>query len=64
MPAASSWVFDTGVQEHRADVHESPPVELAGEITGNRYAVFAHCVPLFDSEASVSYPSGFVRKIT
>ena len=33
--AAASWVFDTGVQDHRADVLESPPAELAGEIAGN-----------------------------
>ena len=35
MPAAASWVFDTGVQDHRADVLECPPAELAGEIAGN-----------------------------
>jgi len=33
--AAASWVFDTGVQDHRADVLECPPAELAGEIAGN-----------------------------
>ncbi len=35
MAAAASWVFDTGVQDHRADVLECPPAELAGEIAGN-----------------------------
>lgn len=35
MAAAASWVFDTGVQDHRADVLEYPPTELAGEIAGN-----------------------------
>ena len=35
MTAAASWVFDTGVQDHRADVLECPPAELAGEIAGN-----------------------------
>ena len=35
MPAAASWVFDTSVQDHRADVLEYPPAELAGEIAGN-----------------------------
>ena len=35
MAAAASWVFDTGVQNHRADVLECPPAELAGEIAGN-----------------------------
>ena len=35
MAAAASWVFDTGVQDHRADVLECPPAELAGEISGN-----------------------------
>ena len=30
-----SWVFDTGVQDHRADVLECPPAELAGEIARN-----------------------------
>ena len=33
--AAASWVFDTSVQDHRADVLECPPAELAGEIAGN-----------------------------
>ena len=35
MVAAASWVFDTGVQDHRAEVLECPPAELAGEIAGN-----------------------------
>ena len=35
MVAAASWVFDAGVQDHRADVLECPPAELAGEIAGN-----------------------------
>ena len=35
MAAAASWVFDTSVQDHRADVLECPPAELAGEIAGN-----------------------------
>ena len=35
MAAAASWFFDTGVQDHRADVLERPPAELAGEIAGN-----------------------------
>ena len=35
MAPAASWVFDTGVQDHRADVLECPPAELAGEIAGN-----------------------------
>ena len=35
MAAAASWFFDTGVQDHRADVLECPPAELAGEIAGN-----------------------------
>ena len=35
MAAAASWVFDAGVQDHRADVLECPPTELAGEIAGN-----------------------------
>ena len=35
MAAAASWVFDTGVQDHCADVLECPPAELAGEIAGN-----------------------------
>ena len=35
MAATASWVFDTGVQDHRADVLECPPAVLAGEITGN-----------------------------
>ena len=35
MAAAASWVSDTGVQDHRADVLECPPAELAGEIAGN-----------------------------
>ena len=34
MAAAACWVFDTGVQDHRADVLECPPAELAGEIAG------------------------------
>ena len=33
--AAASCFFDTGVQDHRADVLECPPAELAGEIAGN-----------------------------
>ncbi len=33
--AAASWIFDTGVYYHRADVLECPPAELAGEIAGN-----------------------------
>ena len=64
MAAAANWYFDTGAQEHNANVLECPPAELAGEIAGNCVAVFTHCVPFFDSEASISYPSGFVRKIT
>ena len=35
MAAAASWVFDTSVQDHRADVLECPPAELAGEIAGD-----------------------------
>ena len=35
MAATASWGFDTGVQDHRADVLEFPPAELAGEIAGN-----------------------------
>ena len=35
MAAAASWVFDTGVKDHRADVLKCPPAELAGEIAGN-----------------------------
>ena len=35
MAPAASWVFDTGVQDHRADVLECPPAELTGEIAGN-----------------------------
>ena len=35
MVAAASWVFDTSVQDHRADVLECPPAELAGEIAGD-----------------------------
>ena len=35
MAAAASWVFDTGVQDHRTDVLECPHAELAGEIAGN-----------------------------
>ena len=35
MAAAASWVFDTGVQDHRADVLKCPTAELAGEIAGN-----------------------------
>ena len=35
MVAAASWIFDTGVQDHRADVLECTPAELAGEIAGN-----------------------------
>ena len=35
MAAAASWFFDTSVQDHRADVLECPPAELAGEIAGN-----------------------------
>ena len=35
MAATASWFFDTGVQDHRADVLECPPAELAGEIAGN-----------------------------
>ena len=33
--AAASWIFDAGVYDHRADVLECPPAELAGEIAGN-----------------------------
>ena len=32
---AASWVFGATVQDHRADVLECPPAELAGEIAGN-----------------------------
>ena len=35
MAPAASWVLDPGVQNHRADVLECPPAELAGEIAGN-----------------------------
>ena len=35
MVSAASWVLDTGVQDHRADVLKCPPAELAGEIAGN-----------------------------
>ena len=35
MAAAASWVFGATVQDHRADVLECPPAELAGEIAGN-----------------------------
>jgi hypothetical protein len=35
MAVVSSWVFDAGVYDHRADVLEYPPAELAGEIAGN-----------------------------
>ena len=35
MVAAASWVFDTGVKDHRTDVLKCPPAELAGEIAGN-----------------------------
>ena len=34
MFAAASGVLLTGVQDHRADVPECPPAELAGEIAG------------------------------
>ncbi len=40
--AAASWVFDTGFQDHRADVLECPPAELAGEIAGNVAAESRH----------------------
>ena len=33
--ATTSWIFGAAVQDHRADVLECPPAELAGEITGN-----------------------------
>ena len=35
MADTASWVFDTGVQDHRADVLECSPAELAGKIAGN-----------------------------
>ena len=35
MAATASWIFDTGVQDHRVDVLECPPTELAGEIARN-----------------------------
>ena len=35
MADTASWVFDTGVQDHRTDVLECPPAELAGEIARN-----------------------------
>ena len=35
MTAAASWVLLTGVYDHRADVLECSPTELAGEIAGN-----------------------------
>ena len=35
MAAAASWVFDTGVQDHRADGLECSSGELVGEIAGN-----------------------------
>ena len=31
----ASWMSDTGVQDHRADVLECPPAELADKIAGN-----------------------------
>ena len=34
MAAAASWFFDTGVYDHRANVLECSPAELAGEIAG------------------------------
>ena len=49
MPPTASCFFDAGVQEHRADVLECPPAELAGEIAGDVtaylvvvFTVFAH----------------------
>ena len=35
MAAAASWVLDTSVQDHRVDVLECSPAELAGEIARN-----------------------------
>lgn len=35
MAAAASWVFDTGVKDHRTNILKCPPAELAGEIAGN-----------------------------
>ena len=48
--AAASCFFDTGVQDHRADVLECPPAELAGKIAEDAviayfvidFTVFAH----------------------
>ena len=61
MAAAASWVFDTGVQDHRADVLERPPAELAGEFAGNVTVERLVVAPVWIAHACVQKKSPQAR---